>query len=103
MKNILNFTVPKYIKQILGNAEFKLDGKDWIPGYTIKLHKESPYQMAGLLYKKAERLVQWAKSFNGNESAELVSYPVETHYCDQYAVINIFDPLMVRIEKFIGK
>ena len=29
------------------------------------------------------------------------SIPTKTHYCDQYAVVTIFDPIMQRIERYI--
>lgn len=96
-----SFRIPKYIEEILKFSEFDLKCKESIPGYTIKLHKFSIYWSVNTLRNRAMKLVNWARSYCGDSSAELINYPKETHYCDQYAIINIFDPIMSKIEKLI--
>ena len=98
------FNIPKYIENLLKRSEFVLnsrDGNNWFPGYTIRLYKRTEYATIYTLDKEAAKLVTWARSYCSENVAEYLYCPDKTHYCDQYAIINIFDPIMAKIEKLI--
>ena len=82
------------------------------PSYTIIIPKHSIYAQADTLKAEVERLVAWANRTvygilppAGYEKCQPVvvrSIPSETHYCKQFAVIDIYDPVMLRVEHLIG-
>lgn len=90
--------VPKYVQEIMERAEFLLG--EGIPGYTIKLHKATHYTRDNAINNEAERLVAWARR-NGS-TAYVNSYVRGTHYCDQYALVTILDPVMKYIEGYMN-
>ena len=92
---------PNYIITPLKRAEFYF-GKDCVPGYSIKIHKHTKYEYCSTLLNRCHQIITWCnKQVEG--SAELVFCPKlsETKYTDQYAVINIYDPVMLHLEQFI--
>lgn len=90
---------PQYIITPLKRAEFYF-GKDCVPGYSIKIHKHTIYEYANTLRNRCSQIITWCnKQIPG--SAEMVCCPKETHYRDQYAVITIYDPVMLHLEQFI--
>lgn len=90
---------PQYIITPLKRAEFYF-GKDGVVGYSIKIHKHTIYEYADTLLHRCGKIITWCnKQIPG--SAEMVFCPKETHYRDQFAVITIYDPLMLHLEQFI--
>lgn len=96
-------TVPRYVQEILSRCTWWL-GEGSEPGYTIAIHKKSPYSYASTLRTDAGRLCSWAdrNTPEGLDTACVVSCPKGTHYEDQWAVVTIYDPVMRQIERFIG-
>lgn len=104
---------PKYIIDIMSRAKYAKGYGE--PGYTIEIHKARPQTLASTFEKEINRLVkyterEWMKRLKANgwtpdEGFEPISYiqsvPSKTHYCDQYAVVTIFDPIMLDLEKWI--
>jgi len=88
-----------YIKQALSRAEFYF-GRDGVVGYSIKIFKHTRYEYAKTLRERCSRIITWCnKQVEG--SAEMVWYPTETRYDSQFAVITIYDPVMIGLEKYI--
>ncbi len=108
--------VPTYVKRMLKRSSFAIETscfqKGYDPSYTIIVPKHSIYAQADTLKAEIEKLVAWATRAvygilppAGYEKCPPVvvrSLPVETHYCKQYAVLDIYDPVMLRIEHLIG-
>lgn len=111
------FYIPTYVKRMLKRASFAIetnrfqDGYD--PSYTIIIPKHSIYAQTATLKAEVEKTVEWAKRMMyGWENREtnwklcpnivVRHIPTETHYCKQYAVIDIYDPIMKRVEHLIG-
>ena len=111
------FSIPSYVKRMLERASFAIetskfqDGYD--PSYTIIIPKHSIYAQADTLKAEVEKLVAWATrkvygilppaGYKKCLPVVVRSLPTDTHYCKQYAVIDIYDPIMVSIEHLIGK
>ena len=94
-------TIPKYIITALSRAEYHF-GKDCVAGYSIKIYKRTRYEWAQTLKARANQIVAWAnRQVEG--SAEIVHIPAETRHDIQFAVITIYDPVMLNIEKYIKK
>ena len=95
--------IPKYIQNLLERATFNLTSfETCTPGYTIEISKRTPYQTVDTFRQEIQKLVDWAnKQVRGD--AEIVRFPDTTHYVRQYALVNIYDPLMMRLEKYIGE
>lgn len=90
--------VPKYIQNIMERAEFLLGVGD--PGYTIQIHKATPYTMDNTINTEAERLVAWARR-NGS-AAYVNSYVRGTKHFDQTAIVTVYDCVMKNIECFMN-
>ena len=109
--------IPKYVRRMLKRASFAIDTdrfqKGWDPGYTLIVPKHSIYAQADTLRSEVERLAQWAMRVKygfrptlGDKQCPPVvvrSLPSETHYCRQYAVLDIYDPVMLRVEYLIPR
>jgi len=99
--------IPKYVEDILGRSEFCffVGSVCADAGYTITVHKASEYQMHRTLNAECDRLVAWANrqcpSIEDAPTARVDRYLTETHYCDQTAVVTIYDPVMKEIESMI--
>ena len=90
---------PQYVTAPLKKAQYYF-GKDGCPGYSIKIFKRTPYEYASTLRNRCDAIITWCnKQVAG--SAALVSYPKDTHYTEQFAVITIYDPVMLHLEKHI--
>lgn len=82
------------------------------PSYTIIIPKHSIYAQADTLKAEVEKLVAWATrkvygilppaGYQKCLPVVVRSLPAETHYCKQYAVIDIYDPIMIGVERLIG-
>lgn len=92
--------IPKYVVDIIGRAEYFYDIGDCNPGYTIRIRKATPYTSAGTFRNEIDRLIKWAA--RNNAYTAVLRVPWETHYRYQYAIVTITDPVMQRIEKYIG-
>ncbi len=91
---------PNYIIAALSTAKFYF-GRNCVAGYSIEIHKASRYERATTLEDRCKSVINWAnRQIEG--SAEIVECPQVTHYEDQFAVINIYDPLMMSLEQYIG-
>jgi hypothetical protein len=103
-------TVPKYVQEILSRSKYEFTfhtNHEWYaPGYTIRIKKASAYTYADTFRAEIERLVKWANRVTGVEGLEIafiLDVPSETHHCNQVAVVSIFDPVMQKIEQYIGE
>ena len=107
--------IPTYVKRMLKRSSFAIETnlfqKGYDPGYTIVIPKHSIYAMADTLKSEVARLEAWAMRAKYGASPTLGdkkfppvvvrSIPEETHYCRQYAVVDIYDPVMLRVEHLI--
>ena len=96
--------VPKYVQEILSRAKFAIGYGE--AGYTIEIDKATHYTYADTLRKEIERLQRWVvrnmpKDDLGVPTMIINRIPKKTHYCRQFAVVTIYDPIMQRIEKYI--
>ena len=90
---------PNYIKSSLQGAKFYF-GKDCVAGYSIEIHKRTKYEYASTLLNRCNQIISWCnRQVEG--SAEMVRCPYITIYADQFAVITIYDPVMLHLEKYI--
>lgn len=107
------FCIPTYVRRILKRSEFAVHTSQFTkeddPSYTIVVPKHSIYAQADTLKGELDKLVAWAKrmlpsDFNWKDCPVVVvrSCPKETHYHRQYAHVDIFDPIMQRIEYLVG-
>lgn len=108
--------IPTYVKRMLKRASFAIETskfeKGWDPSYTIIIPKHSIYAQADTLKAEVERLKAWCiRAKYGSfpsvgdlkfPGVEVLHVPSETHYCKQYAVVTIYDPIMQRVEHLIG-
>lgn len=96
--------IPKYVQELMSRARFVLGAMD--AGYTIRIYKSTPYSNISTLKGEVKRLQRWVermmpKDDLGVPTIVINKIPTKTHYCDQYAVVTIFDPIMQKIEKYI--
>lgn len=96
--------IPKYIQEILRRSRFALGYGE--AGYTIEIEKATCYTYADTLRKEVERLERWVvrnmpEDTLGVPTMIINRVPKKTHYCRQYAVVTIYDPIMQRIEGYI--
>lgn len=96
--------IPKYVQELMNRARFVLGSGE--AGYTIRIYKSTPYSKIPTLKEEVERLQRWVERMMpddelGVPTMVINSIPTKTHYCDQYAVVTIFDPIMQKIEKYI--
>lgn len=90
---------PQYVSNALKRAEFYF-GKDGVVGYSIKIFKHTRMEYASTLRNRCSQIITWCNK-QIPCSAEMVSCPKETHYTEQFAVITIYDPMMLHLEQFI--
>ena len=109
-------SIPTYVKRLLKRASFAIhtghfqEGYD--PSYTIIIPKHSIYAQADTLKAEVERLEAWAvravygvlppAGYKKCPPVVVRSTPSDTHYCKQFAVVDIYDPVMLRVEHLIG-
>ena len=96
--------IPKYVQELMSRSRFVLGSGE--AGYTIRIYKSTPYSKIPTLKAEVDRLQKWVERMMpeddlGVPTMIINSIPTKTHYCDQYAVVTIFDPIMQRIEKYI--
>ena len=94
--------IPKYIKNILSRSKYETAHPDYEPGYTLRIYKATEYTSIESLHIECERFVAFARRHGATESA-ILEAPDQTHYCKHSALVNIYDPVMVKLEPFIPK
>lgn len=111
------FYIPQYVKDILSRSQFAVDSGRFMddddPGYTIIIPKHSIYAQADTLQAEVKRLADWAMrvkygvfpTYGDMQFPPVVvrEMPTETHYRRQYAVLDIYDPIMLRVEHLIPR
>ena len=72
------------------------------------IRKKTDQTLIPTFEKEVQRLRAWAQRVykqrygGGDEPITfLLDIPTKTHYCNQYAVVTIFDPVMKDIERYI--
>lgn len=97
--------VPKYVIDILNRSNYEFDKfvnhPDYAVGYTLRIKKSTPYTKIETLANEIKKLKKWADRHVGHETVLVLHVPKTTHYCDQFAYITIFDPLMLKLEQYI--
>lgn len=93
--------VPMYVKELLKRSRYNYtaDHPDYAAGYTLEIEKRTVWTFVETLTKEIRRLEGWVKR-NGGTMA-IISLPEQTHYCRQYALVTIFDPLMKALEQYV--
>lgn len=96
--------IPKYVQELMSRARFVLGAGE--AGYTIRIYKRTPYSKIPTLRAEVERLQKWVERMMPEDDLGVPimiinRIPTKTHYCDQYAVVTIFDPIMQKLEKYI--
>lgn len=95
--------IPKYVIEIMNRAKYEFDlyknNTDYSAGYTIKIRKASAYTKIDTLKLEIERLKKWVEKNSGEMI--VLDIPKETHYINQVAIVTIFDPVMMHLEKYI--
>ena len=93
--------IPKYIQEIMSRSEFDLEYRNpsSMPGYTIRVHKATPYTRAATLRDECRRMLAWADRHYAY--TELLMCPSDTHYHDQYALVTVTDPCMLYMEQYM--
>lgn len=103
--------IPKYIKDILSRSHFDTKMPFSEPGYTLAVNKRTKWTTAASLGEDTNKLCAWARrefAKIGVPQESLSEYvlihevPTETHKCNQFAYITIFDPVMKGIEELVG-
>lgn len=98
--------IPNYILNILSRAEYNFDfctkNENYANGYTICITKSTEYTRISTFNKEIIRLVNWVNKQVPN-TAFVLYIPNKTKYTKQFTVVTIFDPVMQKIENFIGK
>jgi hypothetical protein len=76
------------------------------PGYTIYIHKATRQTLIPTFQKEIDRLVAWCNrqvsQMEDCPTAKVNKMPHVTHYCDQVAIVTIYDPIMLKLESYIG-
>lgn len=96
--------IPKYVQELMSRAKFARGYGE--AGYTIEITKATPYTRVETLRAEIERLERWVvrtmpEDELGVPTMIINRVPKDTHYCRQYAVVTIFDPIMQKLEKYI--
>lgn len=97
--------IPVYVQELMQRARYEYDrcteSENYGVGYTVAIRKATPYARSDTLRAEVERLCKWANRAAGVECAHVLYTPKATHYCEQSAVVTIFDPVMKHIEQFM--
>lgn len=105
--------VPMYVVDLAKRAKYNFDSesKDYAVGYTVNIYKKSPYQKIDTFRAEIQRFVDWANREMSRkacgepipEAVCVLQIPSATTYGTQYAVVNVFDPIMLDFERYICK
>lgn len=95
--------IPLYVKELMSRASFVLGSG--CAGYTIRIGKASEYGYVKTLANEVERLRKWVNRVMPKDypidTITVDKMPKETHYCKQYAIVTIYDPVMKWLEPYI--
>lgn len=96
--------IPKYVQEIMSRSrycyEFERDDPRCGAGYTLKIEKATAYTWAPTFCEEIERLRRWVERQPGGV-CYVIKTPRETRHTMQTAVVTIFDPVMMHLEKFM--
>lgn len=96
--------IPKYVLDIMARSEFVLGIGD--AGYTIRIHKATPYTQICTFQKEINRFVSWCNrqvpQMEDCPTARINTIPYITHYYDQLAIVTIYDPVMKWLEPYMS-
>lgn len=94
--------IPIFVQNLLKGARWEFGpyrkNPDYAVGYTISIRKRSDYQTAKTFRAEIERLQKWVNRQPGG-NCKILLVPKETHHCKQTAVVTIYDPIMLQLEK----
>ena len=93
--------IPKYVQEIMGRAQYEYSHPKSSAGYTLRIWKATPQTLAETFREELEWLVRWSNRWGGEDTARIHKAPLKTHYHDQYAIVTIYNPVMMHIEKYI--
>lgn len=106
-KGTIIMKIPKFVQDMMSRSAYKFDfvtrDENYAAGYTISIRKATPYTRIATFEKEIERLCKWVDREAGCKTAHILRMPGLTHYCNQYAIVTIFDPVMKQIEKYIHR
>jgi hypothetical protein len=95
--------IPKYVQKQMERAKynFSYEHENYGVGYTIEIEKSTSYASIETLYQEMEKLKKWVDQQYGGKM-DILYLPEATHYCRQYAIVSIWDPIMIHLEKYIS-
>ncbi len=95
--------IPQYVIDILNRSEYCFLYGD--VGYTLIIHKATPYTRIDTFKAELERLISWVNrqypQFPEMPTGKLNRVERKTRYNDQTAIVTIYDPVMKHIENHI--
>lgn len=96
--------IPKYVQGLMKRAKYAIGYGE--PGYTLEIAKETPYAYVITLEGEINRLERWIKRVMPKNDLDVSTMvvnkiPKNTHHCNQYATVTIYDPVMNELEKYI--
>ncbi len=101
--------IPKYVLDILSRSKFIVGAYE--PGYTIEISKATPYTWVSSFENELTQLQKWCNKIGnsdeltmllgGAELMKVIRKPNKTEYCNQKAVVVIYDPVMYLLENYI--
>lgn len=98
--------IPNYVLDILSRSKYDFDfctkNENYASGYTICITKPTERTLISTFNKEIVRFVNWTNKQIPN-TAFVLYIPNKTKYTKQFAIVTIFDPVMKKIENFIGK
>jgi hypothetical protein len=94
--------IPNYVQILMNRAKynFSYEHENYGVGYTIEIEKSTPYAFIDALSKEMVKLKKWVEKQPGGKM-DILYLPDVTHYRRQYAIISIWDPVMIHLEKYI--
>lgn len=99
--------IPKYVQELMSRSKYAIGYGS--PGYTLEIYKSTPYTRVETLRAEIIQLEKWVKKMMppedeiGVPTIVVNRVPVNTHYCEQYAVVTIYDPVMKWIEEYVKR
>lgn len=96
--------IPKYVIELMKRSQYYYDRvsneEDYAAGYTVAIAKATPYTHIKSFRNEIEHLQAWVNRQTGGD-CRIIHLPKKTHYCNQLAIVTIFDPVMKHIEQYI--
>lgn len=102
-----NMKIPAYVLDILKRSkkmpEYMISSRNESePFYTLVVRKEPVQEYASTFSAEMDRFVAWCNRVAPSDyrpTARVVRVPDRTRYSTQVALVEIFDPLMLTLEK----